>query len=214
MKNKVITDTFMWLFIGLLVCFGISYFTSTNEQIMLLVYGSFGGKAIYVYLALELILCFVLSLCITKFSAPIATLLYILYTALTGLSLSGIFLVYTSSSIAMVFLATAIIFGIFAIIGKTTNIDLSKWGIYLFIALLAIIVLEIINIFLMNNTLDIILCIVVILLFSAYTAYDMNRLVRTDYDFPNKGIFFAFQFFLDFINIFIKLLRLFGRRND
>ena len=58
------------------------------------------------------------------------------------------------------------------------------------------------------------LCIAVILLFSAYTAYDINRLVHTDYDFPNKGIFFAFQLFLDFINLFIKLLRLFGRRNN
>lgn len=214
MKNKVIADTFKWLFIGLLVCFGISYFTSTSEQTMLLVYGAFGGRAIYVYLILELVLCIVLSLCITKVSPLVATILYLVYTALTGLTLSGIFLVYTSSSIAMVFLATAVIFGIFAFIGKTTNMDLSKWGVYLFIALLAIIVLEIINIFIMNNTLDIILCIVVIILFAAYTAYDINRLIHTDNEFPNKGIFFAFQLFLDFINIFIKLLRLFGKRNN
>ena len=214
MNNKIIADTFRWLFIGLLICFGISYFTSIDQRTMIMVYGAFGGKAIYVYLILEIVLCIVLSLCITKLKPIMATTLYILYTALTGLSLSGIFLVYTSSSIAMVFLATAVIFGIFAFIGKTTNINLSKWSVYLFIALLAIIVLEVINIFLMNNTLDIILCIVVIILFAAYTAYDINRLVHSDYDFPNKGIFFAFQLFLDFVNIFIKLLRLFGKRND
>lgn len=214
MKNKVITDTFIWLFVGLLVCFGISHYVSSNEEIMLLVFGAFNGKAIYIYLILELVLCIILSLFITKFSSPVATILYLVYTALTGLSLSGIFLVYTGSSIAMVFLATAIIFGIFAFIGKTTNMDLSKWGVYLFIAFLAIIVLEIINIFLMNNTLDIILCIVVIIIFSAFTAYDMNRLIKSDNEIPNKGIFFAFQFFLDFINIFIKLLRLFGRRKN
>ena len=214
MKNNVIADTFKWLFVGLLVCFGISYCTNMNEDVMALVFGAFNGKAIFVYLVLELVLCIVLSLCITKVSPLVATILYLVYTALTGLSLSGIFLVYTSSSIAMVFLATAVIFGIFAFIGKTTKMDLSKWGTYLLIALLAIVVLEIINIFVMNNTLDIILCVVVIILFAAYTAYDINRLVHTDNEFPNKGIFFAFQLFLDFINIFIKLLRLFGKRND
>ena len=214
MKNNIIADTFKWLFVGLLVCFGISYCTNMNEDVMALVFGAFNGKAIFVYLVLELVLCIVLSLCITKVSPLVATILYLVYTALTGLSLSGIFLVYTSSSIAMVFLATAVIFGIFAFIGKTTKMDLSKWGIYLLIALLAIVVLEIINIFVMNNTLDIILCVVVIILFAAYTAYDINRLVHTDNEFPNKGIFFAFQLFLDFINIFIKLLRLFGKRNN
>ena len=66
----------------------------------------------------------------------------------------------------------------------------------------------------MNNTLDIILCIVVIVLFAAYTAYDINRLVHANNDFPNTGIFYAFQLFLDFINIFIKLLRLFGKRKN
>ena len=211
MKNKIISDTFKWLFIGLLVCFGISYYVSINYNLVNFI---LSPNRIILLLVIDLGLCFVLSLFITKLSSTLATILYILYTAITGLTLSSIFLVYTHSSIAMVFLATAIIFGIFAFIGKTTNIDLSKWGVYLVIALLAIVVLEIINLFIMNNTLDIFLCIAVILLFSAYTAYDINRLVHTDYDFPNKGIFFAFQLFLDFINIFIKLLRLFGRRNN
>lgn len=211
MKNKIISDTFKWLFIGLLVCFGISYYVSTNYNLVNFI---LSPNKIILLLVIDLGLCFVLSLFITKLSSTLATILYILYTAITGLTLSSIFLVYTHSSIAMVFLATAIIFGIFAFIGKTTNIDLSKWGVYLVIALLAIVVLEIINLFIMNNTLDIFLCIAVIILFSAYTAYDINRLVHTDYDFPNKGIFFAFQLFLDFINIFIKLLRLFGKRKN
>lgn len=214
MKNNIIADTFKWLFIGLLICFGVSYFTSSSEEIFIRVYTLLGSSTIFIYLILELVLCVVLSLFITKISPLMAKLLYILYTALTGLSLSGVFIIYTSSSIAIVFLATAIIFGIFAIIGKTTKIDLSKWSVYLFVALLAIIVLEVINIFLMNNTLDLILCIIVIVLFAAYTAYDINRLVHANNDFPNTGIFYAFQLFLDFINIFIKLLRLFGKRKN
>lgn len=211
MKNKVISDTFKWLFIGLLVCFGISYYVSTSNEMLNLIYGN---NKIMIYIVLELGLCIALSLFIAKLNPIVATILYLLYTSLTGLSLTGIFIVYTHSSIAVVFLVTAIIFGLFAFLGKTTNIDLSKWSVYLFIALIAIIVLEVINLFVMNNTLNMILSIAVILLFSAYTAYDINRLIRTDYDFPNKGIFFAFQLFLDFINIFIRLLSLFGRRND
>ena len=211
MKNKVISDTFKWLFIGLLVCFGISYYVSTSNEMLNLIYGN---NKIMIYIVLELGLCIALSLFIAKLNPIVATILYLLYTSLTGLSLTGIFIVYTHSSIAVVFLVTAIIFGLFAFLGKTTNIDLSKWSVYLFIALITIIVLEVINLFVMNNTLNMILSIAVILLFSAYTAYDINRLIRTDYDFPNKGIFFAFQLFLDFINIFIRLLSLFGRRND
>ncbi len=211
MKNKVISDTFKWLFVGLLVCFGISYYVSTSNEMLNLIYGN---NKIMIYIVLELGLCIALSLFIAKLNPIVATILYLLYTSLTGLSLTGIFIVYTHSSIAVVFLVTAIIFGLFAFLGKTTNIDLSKWSVYLFIALIAIIVLEVINLFVMNNTLNMILSIAVILLFSAYTAYDINRLIRTDYDFPNKGIFFAFQLFLDFINIFIRLLSLFGRRND
>ena len=211
MKNKVISDTFKWLFVGLLLCFGISYYVSTSNEMLNLIYGN---NKIMIYIVLELGLCIALSLFIAKLNPIVATILYLLYTSLTGLSLTGIFIVYTHSSIAIVFLVTAIIFGLFAFLGKTTNIDLSKWSVYLFIALITIIVLEVINLFVMNNTLNMILSIAVILLFSAYTAYDINRLIRTDYDFPNKGIFFAFQLFLDFINIFIRLLSLFGRRND
>ena len=192
-KNELLTDTFKWLFIGLLVCFGISYLTCMNDNIYYMVYGGLGRNTYILY---------------------IAKLLYLAYTALTGITLSSIFLIYTGSSIVFVFLATAIIFGIFAIIGKTTKMDLSKWGVFLLVALIAIIILELINLFVMNNTLDMILCIVVILVFAAYTAYDVNRLVNGYNQFNNQGIYFALQLFLDFINIFIKLLRLLGKRND
>lgn len=213
-KNELLTDTFKWLFIGLLVCFGISYLTCMNDNIYYMVYGGLGRNTYILYIGLEIALCLVLSIAINKLSPLVAKLLYLAYTALTGITLSSIFLIYTGSSIVFVFLATAIIFGIFAIIGKTTKMDLSKWGVFLLVALIAIIILELINLFVMNNTLDMILCIVVILVFAAYTAYDVNRLVNGYNQFNNQGIYFALQLFLDFINIFIKLLRLLGKRND
>ncbi len=209
--RELLVNTFKWLFIGLLVCFGCAYFCSMSEKMLELVYG---GYNYFIFIGLELVLCIVLSLCITKMEPTIAKMLYLLYTALTGVSLNGIFLVYVHSSIAFIFLVTAIIFGIFAFIGKNTNIDLSKWGIYLLIALISIIILEVVNIFLLSKSLDMGLCIVTIVLFAGYVAFDVNRLLRVGTNLNNAGIYFAFQLFLDFINIFIKLLRLFGKRND
>ncbi len=215
-KNKILADTFKWLFIGLLVCFGVSYFSTMNENIMYSVYGSFNGFGYIIFLIAEIVIAIILSGFIKKIKPIVAKTLYIAYTALTGLSISGIFIVYTGSSIAYIFLATSIIFGIFAFIGKTTNIDLSKWGLYLIVALIAVLILEIINIFLANHTLNMLLCIISILVFCGYVAYDIRIALEKSLllDNDNKGIYCAFQLFIDFINIFLDLLRLFGKHND
>lgn len=215
-NNKIITNTFGWLFIGLVVCFGVSFFTTLNDDIVYTVYGALGGYGYIIYLIAELAIALALSLFIRKLNPIVAKVLYVAYTALTGLSLSGIFIVYTHASIAFVFLATAIIFGVFAIIGKTTKIDLTKFGIYLLVALIAIIILEIINIFLANNSLNMALCIISILVFSGYVAYDIKLALNKAFlaESENKAIYCAFQLFIDFINIFIKLLRLFGQSKD
>lgn len=215
-KNKILADTFKWLFIGLLVCFGVSYFSTMNENIMYSVYGSFNGFGYIIFLIAEIVIAIILSGFIKKIKPIVAKTLYIAYTALTGLSISGIFIIYTGSSIAYIFLATSIIFGIFAFIGKTTNIDLSKWGLYLIVALIAVLILEIINIFLANHTLNMLLCIISILVFCGYVAYDIRIALEKSLllDNDNKGIYCAFQLFIDFINIFLDLLRLFGKHND
>ncbi len=215
-KKDVLVSAFTWLFIGLLVCFGVSLITTYNEDIALTIFGAFGGYGYLVYLVLELIVAFVLILRIYKLKPLTAKILYLAYTALTGLSLTGIFAVYTTSSLTFVFLATALIFGVFAIIGKTTNIDLSKWVVYVVMALIAVIILEIVNIFLFSNTLNMLLPIISILIFSFFTAYDIQKALDKSYmaDCENKGIYCAFQLFLDLINLFLDLLRLFGKSRD
>ena len=144
-KREILISAFTWLFIGLLMCFGISWITKFNENLALTIFGAFGGYGYIVYIILELVVAFILILRIYKLKPLTAKILYLLYTALTGLSLTGIFVVYTASSLAFVFLSTALIFGIFAIIGKTTKVDLSKWSVYVLFALIAIIILEIIK---------------------------------------------------------------------
>ena len=215
-KKNVLVSAFTWLFIGLLVCFGVSWITTFNEDLQRTIFGAFNGYGYLIYLVLEIVVAFILILRIYKLNPLTAKLLYLVYTALTGLSLTGIFVVYTASSLAFVFLSAAIIFGIFAIIGKTTDIDLSKWSTYVLVALIAIIILELINIFLLNNTLNIVLSIVSILVFSFFIAYDSQKALDKAFlsNCENKGIYCAFQLFLDFINIFIDLLRLFGKSRD
>ena len=215
-KKNILVSAFTWLFIGLLVCFGVSWITTFNEDLQRTIFGAFNGYGYLIYLVLEIVVAFILILRIYKLNPLTAKLLYLVYTALTGLSLTGIFVVYTASSLAFVFLSAAIIFGIFAIIGKTTDIDLSKWSTYVLVALIAIIILELINIFLLNNTLNIVLSIVSILVFSFFIAYDIQKALDKAFlsNCENKGIYCAFQLFLDFINIFIDLLRLFGKSRD
>ena len=215
-KNQLLSQTFMWLFIGLLVCFGVSYFTTLSDEAIQTVYGSFNGLGYIIFIVLELVVAVALSWGIRKLSPTLAKIFYLVYTALTGLTLSGIFIVYTGSSIALVFLITSILFGIFALIGKYTKLDLSKLGLYLFIGLIAIIIIEIINLFILSNSLNMILIIATIVIFLGYIAYDIHMLLKSNFldDSENKPIYFAFQLFLDFINIFIELLKLFGKNRD
>lgn len=215
-KNKVLSSAFGWLFIGLALCFITSYVTTLNETIFIKVYGLFGGFGYLVYAIAELILAIVLATQIRKMSPVTAKILYLLYTVLTGLSISGLVMFYTGASVAFIFLVTALLFGIFAFIGKHTTLDLSKWWIYLLIGLIGTILLEIINIFLLSNTLNIIVCIIGIVIFCCYIAYDIQLALNENFlaDTKNKGIYIAFELFLDFINLFLKLLRLFGRSDD
>ena len=215
-KNNTLVSAFSWLFIGLLVCFGVSWITTFNEDLSSTIFRAFGGNGYFVYLIAELVVAFVLILRIYKLNPLTAKILYLLYTALTGLSLTGIFVVYTTASLTFVFLAAALIFGAFALLGKTTKVDLSKWSTYVLMALIGIIILEIINIFLLNNSLSIVLCIVSILVFTFFIAFDVQKALDKSYmaNCENKGIYCAFQLFLDFINIFLDLLRLFGKSRD
>ena len=208
MKNEFLSKVFRWFGLGLLITFIVSYLVSNNLMLLSLI---FNGYGYIIILILEIVLAIWLTTRIRKMDSKLTKILYIGYTALTGLTFSSIFIIYEITSIIWIFLVSAIIFFIFAIIGKNEKIDLSKFGIYLFIGLIGIILLNIINIFIMNNTLDIILCIIGLIIFIAYVAYDINKIIKYYDDTDNMAVIGAFELYLDFINIFIKLLRLFGK---
>lgn len=211
MKNKFIAKVFQWLCIGLLITFGLGYTITLNEQLTYTLLSNIGLIAI-----IEVIVGIVFSFLIHKMSNTTAKILYIVYAALSGITFSTIFLVFEISSILWVFLATAIIFGIFSYIGKKIKIDLSGFGTFLLISLFGMIILTIINFFLLNKALDMTICLVSILIFVGYIVFDMNRIIKmSKLNLDEKyAIFGAFELYLDIINIITDLLGLGGERKD
>ena len=213
MNNKIYSKVFMWMFIGLLVTFLTGIYTSTNVDALEVIFNKSGY---WILLIVELGLAIFLSARIHKMSPTTARICYLLYTFFTGLTFSSIFIVYKIESIMLVFLVTAILFLIFAIIGKTTKVDLTKISTILLMALLGVIVCTIINIFLQNSTFDMILSGISVLIFLGFIAYDIQKIKRLDgwVNEENLAVIGAFELYLDFINIFLDLLNLFGNSKD
>ncbi len=213
MNNKIYSKVFMWMFIGLLVTFITGIYTSTNVDALEVIFNKSGY---WILLIVELGLAIFLSARIHKMSPTTARICYLLYTFFTGLTFSSIFIVYKIESIMLVFLVTAILFLIFAIIGKTTKVDLTKISTILLMALLGVIVCTIINIFLQNSTFDMILSGISVLIFLGFIAYDIQKIKRLDgwVNEENLAVIGAFELYLDFINIFLDLLNLFGNSKD
>src|ERR1700730_3594339 len=162
-----------------------------------------------------------LSFGIQRMSAGTATVLFWLYAAVMGLSLGAIFLVFTGASIARVFFITAATYGAMSVYGYTTRTDLSGFGSFLMMGLIGIVIASLVNLFLKSDGLQFAISIIGVLVFVALTAYDTQRIKAmylesdTDEAEGKKAILGALSLYLDFINLFMMLLQLFGaRRND
>lgn len=212
-NNKIFSKVFLWMFIGLAITFGVGYYVSINANMLYNVFSKY-----YWFLVIaELVVVIVLSARIRKMKPLTAKILFCLYSFLTGLTFSSIFVVYKITSIVYVFGITAIIFLILALIGYFTKMDLTKLGTYLFMALLGVIICSLINIFIGSETFDFGITIVCLLVFIVYIAYDIQVIKRNLYliqEEDNLAIYGAFQLYLDFINIFLRLLQLFGKSKD
>lgn len=211
--NKTFSKIFMYLAIGLLISFGVAFGVSKSEN---LIYNVFANYYILL-LVIELALAFALSFFVRKLSKCVLTILYIAYSAITGLSLASIFLVYELSSIISVFLVTSIIFAGLALYGYKTDKDITKISTLLIATLFGIVLLTFINMFFIKNpNFDLLLTVVSMLVFMGFIMYDVNVLKRKLYDIEEDKlvIYGAFQLYLDFINLFLDLLRLFGKSND
>lgn len=209
---------YLWMTLALAITGITAYGVAHSYTLLSLIYGSSIG--IWVLIIATLALVVAISSAIDRLSLSTATLLFALYSLLNGAMLSSIFLAYSSTIITQTFLVTAGTFAAMAFIGYTTKTDLTSVGKLLLMALIGIIIASVVNIFVGSSTLDMIICYVGVLLFVGLTAYDSQKIKRMLAERDDVGevsqkiaLLGALSLYLDFINLFLYLLRIFGRRN-
>ncbi len=224
--KNFMANVFAYMFLALGVSALFAYLFATNLQLLQYLVSSTGrGLNALGYIVMFAPLGFVLlmSFGYSRLSAPVLVLLFVIYSALNGISFSFILLSYTSGTILACFLSAAAMFGLMAFMGYTTKQDLTKFGRILFMGLIGIIVASLINLFMGNSTLDYIISFIGVMIFTGLTAYDVQKLKNIGAgiqyadvpasDVKKVSILGALNLYLDFINLFLFLLRLFGRRD-
>lgn len=207
-----------WMTCGLLLTAFISWYAANTPAVMQLVFAN--RITFFGLIIVQLGLVFVLSGMVHKLSGAVATGLFMLYSALTGLTMASIFLVYTSSSIASTFVVTGGMFGAMSLWGYTTKRDLSGMGSMLFMALIGIVLASLVNIWLKSTALMWAVTYIGVVVFVGLTAYDTQKLknigegvnVEDKENMRRYSIMGALTLYLDFINLFLMLLRIFGNR--
>lgn len=209
---------YVWMTMALAITGICAYGVATSPNIMQMIYGN--SMTIWVLFIVELGLVFYTTARIQKLSLTTATTLFIIYSALNGVTLSSIFMVYSMTSIAKVFFITAGTFAAMALYGYFTKTDLSKIGNILFMALIGLIIATVVNLFLKSAMFDLILCYIGVGIFVGLTAWDSQKIkhmlamqVDMSESAQKIALMGALSLYLDFINLFLYLLRIFGNRN-
>lgn len=208
---------YVWMSMALVITGLTAWIVAHNASLLQLIYGN--SATIWILFAVEIGLVIALSAAIHKLSLPVATLMFIVYSVLNGAVLSSIFLVYTMSSIATVFFITAATFGAMSVFGYVTKKDLSSIGKFLMMALIGLIIATVVNLFMKNSGLDMIISYAGVLIFVGLTAWDTQKIKQMCLQAPDTGesmqklaLLGALSLYLDFINLFIYLLRILGNR--
>ena len=214
--NSVLANAFFYMFLALLVTAITALIVASSPTFLSAVFGG-GQLSIILIFALELGLVFATQSAIKKNNLGLSATLFFLFSAVNGLTFSVIFMVFELSSIVTVFFMTSVVFGTMAAYGFITKKDLTGWGPYLFAGLIGILAGSIINIFLGSSGVDFGVTIIGVIVFTLYTAYDVNKIrnmsrMNTGLSVHVLGMYGAMELYLDFINLFLKLLRLFGKR--
>ena len=208
---------YVWMTLALVITGATAYGVATSPGLMMTI--ATNQLLFWGLIIAEFGLVIAISAAINKLSLTTATLLFILYSVINGATLSFIFAVYTMSSIASVFFITAGTFAVMAVVGYTTKKDLTSMGKILLMALIGIIIATVVNIFLKSTGLEMIVSYLGVLVFVGLTAYDSQKIKQMLQTAPDAGegaqklaLLGALSLYLDFVNLFIYLLRIFGRR--
>lgn len=214
LEENVLPKTFFWMFLGLLGTAIVSWYTySSGLFATILIEGYFSFLLI-----LEIVVVLLFSFLFRKLSPTLVGILYFIYAAINGVSLATIFYVFELNSIILLFIVSSLLFGTFAYYGYKTKKDLSNWRTLLFGTLIAGLIVSLLNLFFKNSMLDIIIDWVILFIFFGITAYDMNKIKQLSLidsiDKDKIHIYGAMELYLDFINIFLRILSIFGKRRD
>lgn len=214
---KLVQKVFGWMTLGLLVTAATSIFTLANPDLLELILSN--SLLFYGLLILELITVVSISAAINKIAASAATGLFILYSVMNGLTLSVLFLVYTGASVASAFLVTAFTFGATALYGYVTKRDLTRISSLAMMGLFGIIIAMIANIFIQSDSFSFVISLIAIVVFVVLTAWDTQKIkamflsgIQDAEQERKMAILGALTLYLDFINLFINILRIMGRR--
>jgi len=217
-EKRVLNQVYTWMTLGLALTAAIAWYCADTAEIR-----SFLAQNRWVMWSLiigELGLVFTISGFIHRLSAVVAASLFFLYSALNGITLSSIFLVYNLGSIAGVFMITAGTFGLMSLYGLTTQRDLSSIGNLLFMALIGMVIAGLVNLFIGSSIMSLIISATGVLVFTGLTAFDAQRIkamAASALDGESEGklaVIGALSLYLNFINLFLSLLNLFGGRNE
>lgn len=216
-QQRFMVKVYNWMTAGLVTTGAMAFYTANSETMMNLIVQN---RIIFFALIIaQLGLVFYLSSAVQRMTASQATGTFILYSGLNGITFSFIFLAYTASSITSAFLVTAGTFGVMSLYGYTTRKDLTSWGSFLFMGLIGLIIASLVNLFLNSPALTWITTYVGVLIFVGLTAYDTQKIKMmnvlgnegTDED-QKEAIIGALTLYLDFINLFLMILRIMGDR--
>lgn len=216
-RKKFMSGVYTWMTLALALSGLTAFGVASSPVVLRFIFGNV--LVFYGLIIAELALVMYFSFRVHKMSASAASLVYIVYSILNGITLASIFIVYTKTSIFSVFLISAGMFAAMSIYGRVTKQDLRSSGRYLTMALFGVIIASVVNIFLKSSGLDWLLSLVTVGIFVGLTAYDTQKAYaiaeRSDGSdmFAKASVVMALELYLDFINIFLSLLRLFGKKN-
>jgi len=219
--NEFVRSVYNWMCIGLGITALVSLYVSGNEKFVGMVFGN--SLIFFALIIAELALVFSISGLVNRMSAGTATTLFVIYSALNGITLSFIFLAYARASIVSTFFICSATFLACSIYGWTTKKDLTSWGGFLMMGLIGIIIASLVNIFIRSNAMTMIVSYIGVIVFVGLTAYDTQKMkdmaltqpAGLDGEVVQKGaILGALSLYLDFINLFLMLLRIFGQSRD
>jgi uncharacterized protein len=213
LQAAFLQQAFLWMFLGLLVTAAVAFVVQSNERLL-----SFGNSAYFLLFIGQIALVVAITGAIRRLSASAALGLFFVYAATLGVTMGVIVSFYTTASVATAFVSASAMFGAAAVYGAVTKRSLANLGGYLFMALIGLLVAIVVNLFVGSSTLSFIISIGGVLLFTVLTAYDVQRIQGGAFaaatgSMEKAAVIGALSLYLDFINLFLFMLRLLGGRN-